>query len=119
MSKTMIKIGALTLDTKDWAAPAERTFRDAWTVTDVNSGVIGVDMGKARGIYRDKLRAARAEAFGALDAKFMKALETGADTAAIVARKEELRNCTADPRIEAATTPQELIALDVAGLGVK
>lgn len=115
---TFIKIGALTVPSEDWVVPADRTFREAWNITDVNSGVIDVDMGKAKDIYRDKLRAARAEAFPKLDAMFMKAMETGADTSAIVARKEELRNCTSDPRIDAATTPQELLALDVAGLGV-
>ena len=117
--KTMVKIGALTLDTNDWVVPAERTFREAWDVTSTSSGAIEVDMGKAKDTYRDKLRDARDAAFPALDAKFMKALERGEDTSAIVARKEELRDCTKDPRIEAATTPSELLALDVAGLGVK
>ena len=117
--KTMIKIGALTLDTNDWVAPAERTFREAWTINDTSSGVVGVDMGKAKDIYRDKLRAARDEAFPALDTAFMKALERGEDTSAIVARKEELRDCTKDPRIEDAATPEALLALDIAGLGVK
>jgi hypothetical protein len=115
---TLIKIGALEVPAKDWVAPLDRTFRDAWTIKDTASGAIEVDMVKAKDIFRDKLRAARAEVFPALDAAFMKALETGADTSAIAARKQELRDATSDPAINAATTPEELKALRIADLEV-
>ena len=46
----------------------------------------------------------------------MLALETGGDTAAVAAKKVALRDVTADARIEAATTPDELKALTLATL---
>lgn len=117
MTKTLIKIGANTYDAADYTIPAERTFRDAWAAPV--GDVIGVDMGKARDIWRDKIRQARAGKLEALDAAFMKALETGADTSAIVAEKTALRDAPADPAIDAATTPEELKLVQPAGLKVE
>lgn len=120
MAKTLIKIGAMTVDAADYQAPAERTFRDAWSFGgNPEAGIITVDMDKAKTIWRDKIRAARDAAFGALDAAFMKALETGADTSAIVAQKQALRDAPADPAIDAATTPEQLKAVQPAGLTVE
>ena len=119
MSDTFIKIGALKVAAEDWVVPSDRSFRDAWDIKDANSGIIAIDMPKARDIYRGKLRDARKVEFEALDAAFMKALESGSDTGQIVSRKEELRDCTSDPAIEAAATPEALLALNIAGLGVK
>ncbi len=115
---TLIKIGALEVPSKDWVAPADRTFREAWTITDAASGVIDVDMSKARDIFRDKLREARKPELERLDVMFMQAMERGEDTAPVVARKKELRDVTADPAIDAATKPEELLALKLAGLEV-
>lgn len=120
MAKTLIKIGALSVDAADYETPTERTFRDAWSFGgNPEAGVITVDMDKAKDIWRDKIRAARNAAFGALDAAFMKALETGADTSAIVAQKQALRDAPADPAIDAATTPEQLKAVQPAGLTVE
>lgn len=117
MSQTFIKIGAMTYDAAKYTIPAERTFRDAWTAgSNPEAGVISVDMDKARVIWREKIRAARDAAFPALDAAFMKALETGADTSAIVAQKQALRDAPADPAIGTASTPEELRAVKPAGL---
>jgi len=49
----------------------------------------------------------------------MKALETGADTSAIVAQKQALRDAPADPAIDAATTPEQLKLVQPAGLTVE
>lgn len=119
MTKTLIKIGALTVDAENYETPLERTFREAWTFGgNPEDGIISIDMDKARDIWRDKIRQARAEPLLALDAAFMKALETGADTSAIAARKQYLRDAPADPRINAATTPEELKAITFEDLTV-
>ena len=120
MAKTLIKIGAMTVDAEDYQKPDERTFREAWTFGgNPDAGIISVDMGKARDIWRDKIRQARAGKLEALDAAFMKALETGADTSAIVSEKTALRDAPADPAIDAATTPEELKLVQPAGLTVE
>jgi hypothetical protein len=112
MSKTFIKIGALNVDAEDYEFPAERTFRDAWSFGgNPEAGVIVVDMDLAKDIWRDKIRMKRKPELEALDAQFMKALETGADTTEIIAKKQLLRDAPADPAIDAATTPEELKAV--------
>lgn len=120
MTQTLIKIGALTVDASVYETPNERTFRNAWTLgTNPEDGVITVDMDKAKDIWREKIRQARGPKFEELDAAFMKALETGADTADIVDQKQALRDAPADPAIEAATTPDELKLVQPAGLTVE
>jgi hypothetical protein len=117
MTQTLIKIGATEYDAADYTLPAERTFRGAWEA-DTDVGVISVDMAAARDIWRDKIRQARAEPLAALDTAFMKALETGADTTQITADKQALRDAPNAPAIDAATTPEELVAVQPAGLTV-
>ena len=72
--------------------------------------MININMTKARDIHRDKVRQARNPKLAAKDVEFQRALETGADTAAIVAAKQALRDAPAAAAIEAATTPDELKA---------
>lgn len=120
MASTLIKIGALTVDAADYEIPNERVFRDAWTFgANPEDGVITVDMDKAKQIWRDKIRLARTSALEALDTEFMKALETGADTSAIVAKKQALRDAPSDPEIDQAETPLDLKSIHPAGLTVK
>lgn len=112
MTPTLIKIGALTVDAADYKAPAERTFREAWSfASDPEAKIISVDMGAAKDIWRDKIRQARVEPLATLDTAFIKALETGADTTQIIADKQVLRDAPALPSIDAATTPAELTAI--------
>lgn len=87
--------------------PVNRTFRDAWTDT----GRVEVDMTKAREIWRDKMRDAREPLFAPLDASQLSAISVTADQATkeIEAQKQVLRDVTADPGIDAATTPDELV----------
>lgn len=115
---TQIKIGARTYNSADYEVPAERMFRNAWAA-DETLGVIYVDMEKAKAVWRDKIRAARQAEFARLDADFMRALETGADTSAIVAKKQALRDATADPAIDAAQTPEQLKLVQPAGLHIE
>ena len=67
--------------------------------------MIVINNDKAREITKDKIRADRDPKLQALDVEFQKALETGADTSAIVAQKQALRDATkqADGK-----TPEEL-----------
>lgn len=92
--------------------PNDRTFRNAWR-TDLT-----VDMEKARDIWRDRIRAARAPLLAALDVEYQRADEAGdaAAKADVVARKQALRDATADPAIEVATTPDHLKAVWPAAL---
>jgi len=70
--------------------------------------MININMTKARDIYREKVRKARNPKLAAKDVEFQRALETGADTAAIIAAKQALRDAPSAAAIEAATTPDEL-----------
>jgi len=92
------------------------TFRGAWIDTGTK---IDVDMVKARDIWRDKMREARAPILADLDTQYLKADET-ADTqlkTTIVEQKQVLRDITAIPEIEAAETPEALKAIWPAELG--
>jgi hypothetical protein len=72
--------------------------------------MININMDKAREIHREKVREARNPKLAAKDVEFQRALETGADTSAIVADKQALRDAPASAAIEAATTSDELKA---------
>ena len=86
-----------------------RVFRDAWKDDGTNKP--GVDMPKAREIHRRRLRKLRAPLLEALDTDYMRADEAGDNQRKkeIAARKQALRDVTADPAIEAAQTPEELL----------
>ena len=97
--------------------PGDRYFRGAWSMN--GGGKVEVDMPRARDIQRDKMRRARAPKLAALDTDYKRADELG-DTAAkadIAARKQALRDVTADTAIEAAQTPEELREVWPAALG--
>jgi hypothetical protein len=89
--------------------PSDRTFRGAWKDT----GVVSVDMPKAREIHREKLRELRAPKLVALDIEYMRADERAdsAEKSRIALKKQALRDVTEDPRIESASTPDELKAV--------
>ena len=92
------------------AIPKDRTFRAAWSDT-TRKLVIDHDMEKARGIWRDKMREARAPKLSDLDLQVQRGMEAGADLTPIFAAKKALRDVTAHPDIEAAKTPDELKAI--------
>lgn len=71
---------------------------------------IGLDMSKAKDIHRDNVRAARKPLLEAKDLEFQRAQETNADTTAIVAAKQALRDAPAAAAIDAATNADELKA---------
>jgi hypothetical protein len=90
--------------------PQDRTYRDAWAIT---RGRCAVDMPKARVLHCERLRSARKPLLEALDVEYQRADEAGDDGGKkrIAARKQTLRDVTADPAIETAQTPAALAAL--------
>lgn len=92
--------------------PADRTFRNAWKD---GGKKIDVEMVKARALTRDRLRTDRAPILAEMDVAFMKALETDdrAMLATVASEKQRLRDITADPRIEAAATADDLKAIRI------
>lgn len=95
--------------------PSDRNFRGAWVLS---GNVISEDIDTAREIFKDKVREARKPLLEAKDVELMKALETGADTTAIAAAKNALRDAPAAAAIASATTIEELkAAWDTSVLG--
>ena len=70
----------------------------------------GIDMAKAREIHKTNIRNARIPKLAELDIEFQKALETGASTTDIVAKKQALRDAPADSGIAAASDANALKA---------
>jgi hypothetical protein len=89
----------------DDEVPSDRTFRNAWKED------LTVDMPKAQGITKERLRVERAPLLTALDVQYQRAQEDGRDTAIIISEKQRLRDVT--KLADAATTLDELKALAV------
>jgi hypothetical protein len=71
--------------------------------------MITINLNKAKAITKDRLRQERAPLLQAQDVAFQRALEAGADTTAIVAEKQRLRDL---PTLaDSATTLDELKGL--------
>lgn len=87
---------------------ADNDFFNAW---ELNGSTVSVSMAKAKEITKTRLRAEREPLLQAQDVLFQRALETGADTAAIVAEKQRLRDITM--LADACTTTAQLRALGV------
>ncbi len=100
------------IDASTATVPSDRNFRGAWVL---NGTVISEDLTKAKEIFADKVRQARGPLLEALDTDYMKALETSADTTAIVASKQALRDAPAAG--DSATTIAELKAAWPAACG--
>ena len=81
-------------------------FYDAWELID---GKVEVSFPKAVELTKKRLRAERTPLLAAQDVAFQRALESGADTTAIVAEKNRLRDITS--LADSATTLEELRSL--------
>jgi hypothetical protein len=68
---------------------SDNDFFNAWEQT---GGVVTVSIAKAKELTKARLRIERAPLLAAQDVAFQRAMETGADTAAIVAEKTRLRD---------------------------
>ena len=89
----------------DDEVPSDRTFRNALNYD------LTVDMTKAQGITKDRLRQERAPLLTALDVQYQRASETSADTSSIVIEKQRLRDIT--KLADTATTLEELKSLSI------
>jgi hypothetical protein len=88
--------------------PTDNDFYDAWELAD---GVVTVSLPKAKELTKKRLRAEREPLLAAQDVAFQRALESGADTTAIVAEKQRLRDITG--LVDAETTLEGLRAIKV------
>lgn len=75
--------------------------------------MITINLEKAKAITKDRLRTERAPLLQSQDVAFQRALESGADTSAIVAEKQRLRDITT--LADQATTLDELKAITISG----
>jgi len=99
--------GSLIVDSD--SLPIEyNNFFNAWRLVD---GVVSVDLASAKEITKTRLRTEREPLLVAQDVAFQRALESGADTTAIVAEKQRLRDIT--QLADQATTLDELKELSV------
>ena len=81
-------------------------FYDAW---EMDATSVTVNLAKAKEITKKRLRAEREPLLAAQDVLFQRALESGADTSAIVAEKQRLRDVTG--LVDAVTTLEGLRAI--------
>ena len=72
--------------------------------------IVKIDMAVAKEIHKTNIRNARTPKFAELDIEYQKALETGASTTDIVAKKQALRDAPADSAIDSATDESGLKA---------
>ncbi len=71
---------------------------------------LSIDMTVAKEMHKHQIRAARQAKLEALDIEFQRAIETGASTTDIVAKKQALRDAPADSGIAAASDADALKA---------
>jgi hypothetical protein len=86
--------------------PRDNDFYDAW---EMDATSVTVNLDKAKEITKARLRTERAPLLEAQDVLFQRALESSADTTAIVAEKNRLRNITS--LADTATTLDALRAI--------
>jgi hypothetical protein len=86
--------------------PRDNDFYDAW---EMDATSVTVNLDKAKEITKKRLRMERASLLEAQDVLFQRALESGADTTAIVAEKNRLRDVTG--LVDAVTTLEGLRAI--------
>lgn len=99
--------GAMIVDS-DTLPNEHNDFFNAW---ELNGTAVTVNLDKAKAITKDRLRAERAPLLQAQDVAFQRALESGADTTAIVAEKQRLRDIT--KLADQATTLEQLKQIEV------
>ena len=91
----IVDASTLPIDSED--------FFDAW---ELSGSTVSVNFAKAKEVTKKRLRLEREPLFIIQDVAFQRALESGADTSAIVAEKNRLRDIT--KLADAATTLTQL-----------
>jgi hypothetical protein len=86
--------------------PRDNDFYDAW---EMDATSVKVNFVKAQELTKNRLRAERTPLLAAQDVAFQRALESSADTTAIVAEKTRLRDVT--KLVDTSKTLDELRAL--------
>jgi len=86
----------------------DNDFFNAW---ELSGTTVSVNLTKAKALTKTRLRAERAPLLAVQDVLFQRALETNADTTAIVTEKTRLRNITS--LADTCTTTAQLRALSV------
>ena len=86
--------------------PRDNDFYDAW---EMDATSVTVNLDKAKELTKNRLRAERTPLLAAQDVAFQRALESGADTTAIVTEKNRLRDITG--LVDAVTTLEGLRAI--------
>jgi hypothetical protein len=97
--------GAIIVD-ESTLPEADYDFFDAW---ELNGTTISVNLNKSKEITKNRLRLERTPLLQAQDVAFQRAIEANADTTAIVAEKQRLRDIT--QLADSATTTSELRAI--------
>jgi len=100
-------VGSIIVD-HDSLPNADDDFFDAW---ELNGETVSVNIEKAKALTKTRLRAEREPLLVAQDVLFQRAQETNADTTAIVAEKNRLRDIT--KLVDLCSTTAELRALKV------
>tara|TARA_B100001057_G_scaffold199602_1_gene200265 strand:- start:31 stop:516 length:486 start_codon:yes stop_codon:yes gene_type:complete len=97
---------------EDSVIPTDRSFRDSWVGNGVgvSTATIVEDLTKAKEIHKTNIRNARTPKLVALDIEYQRAIETSADTSAIVTKKQALRDAPATSGIATAANTVELKA---------
>ena len=95
---------------EDSSIPTDQSFRDAWKGVGIGTtgATVTEDITKAKEIHKTNIRLARASKFTDLDIEYQRALETSADTSAIVAKKQALRDAPAASGITTAANVTDL-----------
>jgi hypothetical protein len=81
----------------------DNDFFNAWELVN---GVVTVNLAKAKELTKARLRAEREPLLAAQDVLYMRAVETSADTTAIVAEKQRLRDVPS--LADSCTTTEQL-----------
>ena len=99
--------GSIIVD-QDTLPNSDNDFFNAW---ELSGSTVSVNLSKAKEITKKRLRAEREPLLQAQDVLFQRALETSADTTAIVAEKQRLRDIT--NQVDSATTTAQLRGMKV------
>ena len=113
IAQKVVPVGISTYSiVEDSVVPTDRSFRNSWVGVGIGTtgGTIIEDMTKAKELHKAKIREARVDKLSALDIEYQRATESSADTSAIVAKKQALRDAPAASGISTASNTTELKA---------
>ena len=121
IAQRVVPVGISTYSiVEDSVIPTDRSFRNSWVGVDVGTtgATITEDIEKAKEWHKTRIREARVDKFAELDIEYQRATETSADTSAIVAKKQALRDAPAASGISTAASTDDLKAQwDTTNLG--